>query len=137
MSAAWIRSSPPDWPATAIPMLAETWQGRPEISNGALDRLPDPFAEFGHRVAVQPAAQHDEFVAAEPGGQVARAGGGKQPPGDLDQQRVPRRVPHRVVDRLEPVEVEEQHGGTRPVSRSASASQSSSRLRLGRPVSGS
>src|ERR1700738_869885 len=51
-----------------------------------------------------------EFVAAETGQHVGIAQRRTQPLRDLDQQLVARRMPQRVVDVLEPVEVEHQDG---------------------------
>ena len=52
-----------------------------------------------------------ELVAAEPGGKVDRPDAGLDPPGDRDQQLVSDVVAQAVVDGLEVVEVEEEHGG--------------------------
>ena len=57
-----------------------------------------------------PVAEDDELIAAEPGDRVRTPGRPLQPRGDLEQQRVTGRVPEAVVDDLEPVEVEEEHG---------------------------
>ena len=51
----------------------------------------------------------DEFVSAKPGHHVAIAYAIPKPLGHLDQQRVTCRVPQRVVDHLESIEVNEQH----------------------------
>ena len=51
----------------------------------------------------------DEFVAAEPRHDVARAQGAAQPAGDFHQQHVAGVVAQRIVDHLEPVEIDEQH----------------------------
>src|SRR6185436_20336001 len=53
--------------------------------------------------------QDGELVAPHPGGRVARADGLRDAPADRDQQLVADRVPERVVDLLEVVEVDEQH----------------------------
>ena len=50
-----------------------------------------------------------ELVPAEPGQGVAAADDPAEPAGDAAQQRVPGRVPERVVDVLEVVEIDEQH----------------------------
>jgi hypothetical protein len=55
--------------------------------------------------------QDGELVAAEPGHGVVAADRALEPPGHLDQQQVARVVAEVVVDLLEPVEVEHQHGG--------------------------
>ena len=55
-------------------------------------------------------AHHHELVAAEPGDHVAPTNGGGEPLGDDAQQLVAGSVTERVVDHLESVEIEEQHG---------------------------
>ena len=92
---------------------------------------------------------HDgELVAAEPGHQVTgRRTASVSRALDLDQQPVADGVPERVVDVLEPVQVEQQQRqvrrpGSPRAARSAcrctcSATSASSALRLGSPVSGS
>ena len=52
----------------------------------------------------------DELVAAETRGGVLFPQAGREPRGDRRQQQIADRVAERVVDVLEPVEVEEQHG---------------------------
>ena len=64
-------------------------------------------------------SQHGELVAAEPGDQVAGAGGAAQHVGRGAQQRVTGRVAEPVVDRLQPVDVDHQHGGGGAVPRAA------------------
>ena len=54
--------------------------------------------------------QDRELVAAEAGGGVGRAQAALEPLAHLEQQLVARRVTEGVVDRLEVVEVHEQHG---------------------------
>ena len=51
----------------------------------------------------------DELVAAEPRHDVARTQRAAQPAADLHQQHVAGVVPQRIVDHLEPVEIDEQH----------------------------
>ena len=51
----------------------------------------------------------DEFVAAEPRHDVAGTQGAAQPVGDFHQQHVAGIVAQRIVDDLEPVEIDEQH----------------------------
>ena len=91
-------------------MLTRTWRRWPATSNGALSaprRRPG-----GDRRArlVGADAQHDELVAAHPGHDVALVDGAAQALGDLDQQPVAGLVTEAVVDDLEVVEVEEEHG---------------------------
>ena len=79
------------------------------------ERRGEPVAhavdEVGHRPgAVLEVGQHEhELVAAEPGHEVALTHAAPQPGGHLAQRRVPGRVPARVVDGLEAVEVEHHH----------------------------
>ena len=54
--------------------------------------------------------QHGELVAAEAGGGVRAPQAVRDPARHLDQHLVPGQVAETVVDRLEAVEVEEQHG---------------------------
>ena len=63
--------------------------------------------------------QHAELVAAEPRGGVTRAQARGQPVRDLLQQPVALRVSAGVVDRLEVVEVDEQHADLRVGPRAA------------------
>ena len=67
----------------------------------ALDRVV-----HGARAPAEVGQHDDELVAAEARHEVALAHAAPQPPRDLAQRRVARRVPVRVVDRLEAVEVE-------------------------------
>ena len=55
--------------------------------------------------------QHGELVAAEPGDDAALRQHLLDARADHAQQRVAGLVPERVVDLLEPVEVDQQHGG--------------------------
>ena len=69
----------------------------------------------GRRLHVRLAAdQHDaEFVAAEPRHHAIPAGGGGQPPRGFLDDEVAYGVAVHVVDRLEPVEINQQHGKRR------------------------
>jgi hypothetical protein len=58
----------------------------------------------------EPVEQDHELVPAEPGDQVARADAVEQALGDHHEQPVAGVVAERVVDRLEAVEVEQEHG---------------------------
>jgi hypothetical protein len=88
---------------------------------GYLERLgqrrDDPGGDLGRLVDRSDTLEHHgELVAAEAGGEVGGAQVQPQPVGDPDQQQVARRVAERVVDRLEPVEVdEEQRQGVLPL----------------------
>ena len=68
-----------------------------------------------HRVGVgQALDQHDELVTAEARDRRIGPADGLDPAGDLDEQGVADLVTERVVDELEPVDVEQQHRA-RPV----------------------
>jgi hypothetical protein len=70
------------------------------------DALGDRLGRFGHRSRLD---QHGELVATETGHRVARAGGGADAFGHGHQQAVAGRMPEAVIDRLEVIEVQEQH----------------------------
>jgi hypothetical protein len=76
-------------------------------------RAQDPIRHLLARVVVGGVEQDGEFVAAEPGHRVAPAHRVLQPGGDLAQEGVTRGMAERVVDRLEVVEVDGQHGERR------------------------
>lgn len=69
------------------------------------------------------AVEHCEFVAAQPGHHVAPAHMRPQPVGHRPQQRIAHRVAEAVVDRLEAVEIEAEHGEPRSVGRAQSLDQ--------------
>jgi hypothetical protein len=74
---------------------------------------------FGDQVGVgdrgQPLQHHDELVPADPRHGVPRADDRPQPPSHFHEHAVTHRVAQRVVDLLEAVAVEEQHGDERRV----------------------
>ena len=74
------------------------------------DRLGDLVGDRRGAVEVAVLEHHDEFVAAEARCRIAPVDRPLDPPGDLLQHSVAGRVAAPVVDRLEPVEVDEQHG---------------------------
>ena len=76
-------------------------------NEGFGDALGDHLGCLGHRARLD---QHGELVATETGDRVTGPGGGSEPFGHGDQQAVAGRVSEAVVDRLEVVEVQEQHG---------------------------
>jgi hypothetical protein len=77
----------------------------------AAQRLEQPVRHRGGLLLVaHRAAEHRELVAAEAGHQVPFADRALEPLADLHEQAVTRVVAERVVDQLEVVEVEEQHG---------------------------
>ena len=78
----------------------------------------------------------DELVAAEAAERVGRPQDPREARRDREQQVVADLVAERVVDRLEPVEVEVHHGErVRPVVRERCSTRSSSSTRLTAPVS--
>jgi hypothetical protein len=77
---------------------------------GWRDQRPDD--PIGHRFGVGVATdQHRELVAAQARADVAIAQTAPQPLGHGDQQLVADQMTQRVVDELEAVQVQEQHGG--------------------------
>ena len=129
---------------------------RDHLPSLQLERLrhggTQPFGDRQRAVGVADAVEQDrELVAAHAGERVARLRSRatvsaarselSRRSRDLDQQLVARRVAQAVVDDLEAIEVEEQHGERRVpriwllVSRRLSRSMNSTRF--GRPVSGS
>ena len=91
-------------------MLALTCGSSSPKRNGRLSAGDDALGEVGRVVhAVDVLAEHDELVAAEPRHRVGLAHRGLDARGGLDEQLVADRVTERVVDGLEPVEVDEQH----------------------------
>ena len=94
--------------------------GRPHA--GGDEQLPPVHGERGRQRGDQPAGHHadvagagqvggdeGELVAAHADQHVPLAGGGGQPARHLDQQDVTGGVAERVVDVLEPVQVDHQH----------------------------
>ena len=92
-------------------------------AHGDVELAPGAAVGGGQRVAqalggergglrtADPGAQHGELVAAEAADGVARADRGAQAPPGLGEQHVARRVAAGVVDALEVVDVQEEHGG--------------------------
>ncbi len=74
-----------------------------------VDRLGEAMTERDRGALVDVLADDHELVPAEPGHGVRGPDGRHQPPAEADQQRVAGRVAVEVIDRLEPVEVDEQH----------------------------
>ena len=82
----------------------ESWTGvgqQPRVLGGQAD---------GHLHVADVAAQHHELVAGEPADHVAAPDGRLEPLGQSQEHLVAAGVPERVVDQLEPVEVDEQDG---------------------------
>ncbi len=78
---------------------------------GPLHRLDDAAGDHLHVVAIaHPRQQHRELVAAQPGDDVGGAQATPDARRGAAQDLVAHTVPHRVVDGLEVVEVEEEEG---------------------------
>ena len=92
-------------------MLSRTDDQLAADRDGQLERVEDALGDhLGGRLGVGAVLQaHGELVAAEAGDHVAGAHAGAQALRDRDQQLVPDGVAERVVDRLEVVDVDEQH----------------------------
>ncbi len=96
-------------------MLALTKCSRSAQDQGAGERLGDPLRDPGRAaLVVDVLGEHRELVAAEAGDGVARPQGLLDTRGDGGEQLVAGRVPEAVVDELELVEVEEEHGDRDP-----------------------
>ncbi|MCK7502145.1 MAG: hypothetical protein MZW92_78675 [Comamonadaceae bacterium] len=108
---------------------------------GTVDLLADLFRHGYRYLRVQDAAQHEcEFVAANPGQHVVGAHAAPQTLGDAAQDLVPDGVAERVVDVLEPIEVQEQDREPLPELPALAivcSRRSCNRPRLGSPVSAS
>ena len=74
--------------------------------NGSRGDGAEPLGDRAGVLGLDVVAQHRELVAAEAGRRVAGAQDGRDPVGELDQDRVAGGVTEPVVHRLEPVEVE-------------------------------
>jgi len=74
------------------------------------EAVHDPPGDVHSGLAGRALAHHDELVSGLARERVLRAGEGIQSSSHLDQQPVADFVPERVVDLLEPVEVDEQNG---------------------------
>ena len=117
-SSADFRTSSAVIPQCAHPMpkLAPTRIARPSTRIGWMISLRRRTARSCGVGPAETVGEDHELVTAEPGHRVAVAHGPAEPPGHLDQHRVPGVVPEAVVDRLEAVEVaEEDREPLRPV----------------------
>ena len=92
-------------------MLALTKCSRSRRISG---RASDSAIRSAIRLVVDVLGEHRELVAAEAGDGVARPQGLLDARGDSGEQLVAGRVPEAVVDELELVEVEEEHGDRGP-----------------------
>jgi hypothetical protein len=107
--------SPRDGDADARPDLDLRAAPSNVIVIGSLTAPIRPPAE-GHQVAVVPDAldEDDELVPTEPGHELVVPYLAREAAGDLAQQGVAGGVAERVVDRLEPVEIDEEQAGPVP-----------------------
>ncbi|MDJ0932030.1 hypothetical protein [Breoghania sp.] len=82
----------------------------------ATDFAIEPLRQFRRqRIDVTVQRHDDELVAAEPrGDDIARRIGGNVF-ADRTQHRIAHRMPERVVDALEAIEVDEQHDHAKPL----------------------
>ena len=124
-----------------MPMLSVHSNASSPTRNGSCAGRDDAFGERHGGVLVVHALGHDdELVAAEAGERVGGPEMMREPFGHLRQHRVADAVAERVVDDLEPVEVEvqhRQHAPRRSRRRNAWCNRSISTMRLATPVSGS
>ena len=112
-----VRSSAPTVSpsaAVATPMLAVSRGAAAAEVERPVERALEPLGQRLGTVDVAVGAEDDELVAAEPADGVAGPGAAGQPLGELPQQVVADLVPEGVVDLLEAVDVEEEHGHRRP-----------------------
>ena len=77
---------------------------------GSRTRARIAFREPQRLIDVVDPAQRDEFVAAETGDDVVHPQSGREAMAERDEHLVADVVAHVVVDFLEPVEVDEEHG---------------------------
>ena len=88
----------------------------------------DPLAQaFYVRQTVHVGLQHGEFVAALTGHAVAPAQAGPQALGASCEEQVARTVAHAIVDFLEPVEIQAEHGSTAGAMSSTARSRAAAR----------
>ena len=82
---------------------------------GPGQRVDDPVCQLRDIGAVAAIFHHHgKFVAAQPPAQLIVAHDAAQPLGNLAEQPVAHRVPQRIVDRLEPVQIDHQKTAARP-----------------------
>ena len=140
-SASRISSSaekPPPW-LVAIPTLTYTATLSEPTPTGRTNAsmIRRATSDRG-RLGVVGVLDHDrELVAAQAGDHVLGPQARAQARGDRDQQLVAGGVAEAVVDRLEVVEVDEQHGSSPRALAIASLTLSVNSARLARLVSGS
>ena len=107
ISSSAVRGSPAT--ATETPRLVRSAISRPPSAGRRGEQVEDALGGVGGLLAADVLEQDRELVAAEARGGVDAAHGAVEPPRDRDQHLVADRVPERVVDLLEVVEVEEEH----------------------------
>ena len=96
---------------SAIPTLAEIRCWVPSTSSGSCTAAATRQPSAERDALVDVLADDDELVAAEPRDGVRRAHRGGEPARERDQHGVAGRVPVEVVDALEVVDVDVEHGG--------------------------
>ena len=80
------------------------------VNEGLRETRQQPLSQhFSTLAPGDPFADDDEFVARRSGGKFTRPQRAAQAVGDVLQQQVPRRMPKRVVDLLEVIEIHAQH----------------------------
>jgi hypothetical protein len=81
---------------------------------GRGDRGDDALGDDRRAIGLEVLGHDDELVAAEAGDRVAGPDGAGDALGDVAQHLVADVVPERVVDKLQPVQVDEEHRQRRP-----------------------
>ena len=100
----------------------------PDDRIGRADRGDDASGDRLQRIGIGCAGGDDgEFVAAEPRDEIVAAHDAAQPLRDVEDQLVADMVAERVVDVLEVVEVDVEHGRGRAAARALRRSRRSSR----------
>ena len=122
----------------AMPMLTPTVVGSPPKRCGSPTAAISRAARSSSSARSPGLGKHDgEFVTAEPRQERVGAKHALEPLGGPAQQFVADPVAERVVDLLEPVEVEEQQRMCARSRRRSPSKWAPNARRLGRPVSGS
>ncbi len=134
-------------PNTEMPMLAllTAVVAVQHVGLGTVARSFSPIdlacAAASSGISLRSSSMSNELVAAEPAHGIGLADAGGEAPADFLQQQIAGLVAERVVQGLEVVEVDEEQAhdavGCGALAARAWRSRSSSRRRLGSPVSGS
>lgn len=91
-------------------------QRTPVDQHGRCKRLGDPGRGLIHLARIANVLQHhDEFIPAHAHHEVLRADRRLNALGDRPQELVSGLMPPRIIDILEPIEVEKEHGQRRPL----------------------